>query len=146
MKKKIFFAMVCAIWLCIILACGGGFDATTDARTMTAAENLDTGVTESEQQFFKNQEKSLKLLDEAMSPFRKESDKTSARSQLYDESFAGVFIDENGNLNIGVVQGAVTEQTKKSMNSLRGQVIYRQDAFSYNFLASKLGSDFESDG
>jgi hypothetical protein len=62
MKKKLFLAMLCAIGLCISLACSGDFDAktdtTTDTRVTSSAEKgVDTGVDESEQQFFRNQKK-----------------------------------------------------------------------------------------
>jgi len=141
MKNKLFLTVLCAIGLCLIFAC----NLDNDIATASAKKNLDTIVTESERQFFRNQEKSLSILDEAMSPFIKESDRTSAGNQRYCESFAGVFIDESGNLNIGVVQDAISEKTEISMNSLRGQVIYRQDAYSYNFLARKMDVLFEAD-
>jgi hypothetical protein len=51
MKTKLFFTILCAIELCISMACSGAFDATTDAtsdtRTAFTEKNLDTGVDES---------------------------------------------------------------------------------------------------
>ena len=142
MKNKLFLTMLCAIWLCLIVACGMDFDTTTTP----TAENRDTGVAEDmdlvvatrEQEFFRNQNRSFSIMDEAMRPFRMEPDRASEGGELYNDSFAGRFIDDFGNLTICYVQNSITRQTEDTMNSLRGQVIYRQDAFSYNFLAQIL--------
>ncbi|MCL2042743.1 MAG: leucine-rich repeat protein [Treponema sp.] len=133
MKKKSYMTMVYTVGLCLLMACSVDIDTTT----AHSARNFNTGITESEHQFFRNQEKSLNILDEAMSPFRKGFDEATGMP-VYNESFAGVFIDENGHLNIGIIQDSITEQTEISMNRLRGQVIYRQDDYSYNFLLKKM--------
>ena len=113
MKKKLFLTMLCSIGLCLILACSMDFDTTA-----TTVRDLGNSANESEQQFFKNQNRSFSILDEAMSPFRTEA------SGIYCESFAGVFIDENGNLNIGVVPCAITEQAEIAMTSLINHILY----------------------
>jgi len=134
MKKKQVLTIL-LIWLCIIIACSEDFGITSAELTQNlqlTSENF-YNDNESEQQFFINQKRSFSILDEVMSPFIREFDEKT-ETQIYCDSFAGVFIDEDGNLNIGVVQGAITEQVEISMNSLNGQVIYRYDAFSYNYL------------
>ncbi|MCL2138679.1 MAG: hypothetical protein FWH41_04015 [Treponema sp.] len=144
MKNKLFLTALCAIGLSLILACSMDGDATTApaARELDAgiSEPQDTGIDESDdfsEQFYLNQDRSFSLLDEAMSPFRTEFDETrSEENQLFCESFAGVWIDGNGNLNIGIVQGEISREAEISMNRFREQVTYRYDEFSYNFLAS----------
>ena len=144
MKKKLFLTALCTIGLSLILACRMDIDTTTAsiARNLDGdlVETPDTNETESDdfsEQFYLNQERSLSILDEAMNPFRIAYDpETGEGSNIYNEAFAGVFIDDEGNLNIGVIQGAVTEQIEISINNLRGQVIYRYDSFSYNFLSN----------
>jgi len=142
MKKKVFLTMLCAIGLCLIAACGMDFDTTTEsaAKNLGAgvAGDLDTAIIEREQEFYRNQNRSFSIMDEAMRPFRREPDRASEGGELYNDSFAGRFIDDFGNLTICYVQNSITRQTEDTMNSLRGQVIYRQDAFSYNFLAQIL--------
>ena len=139
MKKRLILSMLCVIGLCLILACGGPIDATTGTATASAAENPDINIDESELQFLRNQSRSFSILEEAMAPFRK-GDDTGEESQIYCDSFAGVYLDDYGRLNIGVVQAFITEQVEISMNSLIGQVIYWQKAFSYNFLAKKMNA------
>jgi len=75
MKKKLFLTMLCAVGLCLTLACRMNYDtATISAAAMPAARSLNADITESaRQKFFRNQDISLSILDEAMSPFRKES-------------------------------------------------------------------------
>ena len=52
MKKRLILSMLYVIGLCLILACGGPIDATAvDKKPTSAAENLDTGADECEQQF-----------------------------------------------------------------------------------------------
>ena len=136
MKNKLFLAAVCSIGLCLVFACSLDFDAssTSAARSVgtNPADGEETGMDfpfdENEQEFFRNQNKSFSIMDEAMNPFRIESDRMdsgeiSIESQLYCDSFAGVFLDENGNLNIAVVQGFVSEQTVISMNALRAAIL-----------------------
>jgi len=97
MKNKLFLTMLCAIGLCLIVACGMDFDTTTES----AAENRDTGVIENpdtevvesaEREFFRNQSRSFSIMDEAMRPFRMEPDRASEGGELYNDSFAGRFI------------------------------------------------------
>ena len=104
MKKKIILIMLCAIGICLISACNTDFDAAQQDITEYVTEyDLDTNFSVSDQQFFRNQNRSFSLLDEAMSPFRKEFNEATER-YLYCEGFSGVWLDEFGHLNIGVVQ------------------------------------------
>jgi len=95
MKKKLVLTMLCAIGLCLIFSCRMDYDtAAISAAAMLAARSLNADITESaRQEFFRNQSKSLSILDEAMSPFKKESSMAArAGRRLFCESFAAVFI------------------------------------------------------
>jgi len=133
MKKKFLFSILSVIGFCLILACNGVFDTitesaarslnTNDVNEQTTIEEFYAGLDEKELMFFRNQSISFSIIDEAMRPFiigyTNKSDETDEEIPIYCESFAGVFIDNDGNLNIGVIQNAVTEQVEISMNLLK---------------------------
>jgi len=101
------------------------YDKTTMSGARSAGTSLIEGeetetdnlvIDENEQEFFRNQSRSFIIMDEAMHPFIKETDGTGSR--FYDDCFAGVFLDDFGNLNIGVVQDAATEQAEYSIKGV----------------------------
>lgn len=64
----------------------------------------------------------MDIYDQAMNSYQ-----TSRKSEIvYDDTFAGVFIDDTGFLNIGV-----TEPTR-GLSNFSGRVKYREFAHSYN--------------
>ena len=65
----------------------------------SVVETLDPNLTESEIRFFRNQSRSFEIMREAMYPFIKRID-VETGVEIYDESFAGVWIDNDGNLTI----------------------------------------------
>ena len=69
------------------------------------------------------------LLRNTMNRYSREalSGETANFGFIYDEQFAGLWYDESGNLNVGVVN----EARSASRNS---EVIYHTRRFSYNFL------------
>lgn len=63
-----------------------------------------------------------------MNPYKIEEDIINDEEKVYNDNFAGVFVDDDGLLNIGYV--GITPN--KSL--LQEQVIYTQRSFSYNYL------------
>jgi len=116
MRYKLILTVLSLISLCFILSCNEIYDSTTEvtARKLDtiamneqiAIDNFYAGFDESDLLFFSNQSRSFSIMAEAMHPFIKEADGTGSR--LYDDCFAGVFLDDFGNLNIGYVQNAIT--------------------------------------
>ena len=142
MKKKVFLAVLCTFMLYMSTTCSMGSDITVSiSRNIgtkdSTAENLDASLSESEQEFFRNQKKSFDILENAVSPFVKGFNATTG-DDIYDDSFAGVWITEDGNLAIGVVKNAISKEIETSINRLQGQVIFRYHAFSYNYLIKKM--------
>ncbi len=52
----------------------------------------------------------------------------------YSDDFAGVFIDDDGILNIGVVADKAQIQSLQTTSELCEQAIYREDTYTYNYL------------
>ena len=78
--------------------------------------------------FFENQNRSIAVYEEAISPYRSISGQGIDEVVVYSDDFAGAFIDDNGFLNIALVQ------SWHSASAFEGQVLYRQYEFSYNYL------------
>jgi len=91
-------------------------------------------------EYFENVNESIRVFDHALSQFREISfvpfsenfEEEEDVSANFDDDFAGVFIDDYGFLNIGVVDFSRTRQ----MQDLNGQVVFRHFTYSYNYLNS----------
>ena len=125
MKKKLILTILCIIGFCLVMACKMDYDKTTMSGARSAGTSLIEGeetetdnlvIDENEQEFFRNQSRSFSIMDEAMRPFIIETDETGSR--LYDDCFAGVFLDDFGNINIGYVQNVITRQVEDSMKGV----------------------------
>ena len=87
------------------------------------------------EQMLENQAMSLGIAESFMQNVRTELADTDGKSRfVYNEDFAGIFLDENGFLNIATV-GSEFSAMAFGANSLEsGQVIHRQFTYSYNHL------------
>ena len=73
-----------------------------------------------------NLARNMAILDDAIATFHEVSNSAEAEN-TYNENFAGVWYDENGNLNIGITTRASRFERHPSVN-------YHVHRFSYNFL------------
>gem|GEM_PF-1426736 len=83
------------------------------------------------EQRLENSARSVEIAGDVMREFRVEvADRGDEIQTVYDDSFAGIFIDSNGILNIAITQGA----RSSIVNQFDGQVVLRQFTYSYNHL------------
>lgn len=74
------------------------------------------------------------LYSRAMDLFSRKVQTDEEETVTYTDDFGGVFIDDDGKLNIGVVSdNAQINKLKKTAN-FDGQVVYKAYAYSYNYL------------
>ena len=79
--------------------------------------------------YSQNVSASVGLYQEAMRPYRTETVGRGGETiAAYSGDFAGVYVDDDGLLNIGIVG------LQRASTGYNGQVIYRSQRFSYNAL------------
>ena len=120
MKKKLILSvfLVAAIFLNIFVGTGFVFVSASES------EKAETIVTD----YYSNVNKSMELYNKAMRQYASNKiQRDGVEINMYHNDFAGVFIDDDGVLNIGLVE-------PKDVLDFAGQVIYRQQIFSYNDL------------
>lgn len=123
MNKKIFSLVLFFVAICVSISIG------TSVSFAYAAEQQVTAEVAIERAYFDNVNKSIGLYEEVLKPYTsKKSTRSSNKNFAYRNDFGGVYIDESGLLNIGVV-GLQNERRE-----FDGQVIYKQHRFSYQYL------------
>lgn len=127
MKKKLLslVVFVIAIYLSVSISTSVAF----------ASEARLTKIEAASVEYFANVNRSVELREQAVSPYiARTAEQDGKKFTVYSDDFAGVFIDEQGFLNIAVVG----EPQQKSRYG--GQVIYKQFAFSYNYLQKVMNA------
>ncbi|MCL2256562.1 MAG: hypothetical protein FWC11_06950 [Firmicutes bacterium] len=143
-KKNKVLSIITVLFLAFLgLTIGIVFTNSSPAITTHAESQNSTNCQYSKiftDEYFDNVNKSIRIFDHALSyfkelnfvPFSENFDEEEDISFDFDDDFAGVFIDDYGFLNIGVVDFSRTRQ----MQDLNGQVVFRHFTYSYNYLNS----------
>ena len=77
-----------------------------------------------------NSDRSIEIANEALSEYRSEIfSMNGAKEYAYSDDYSGVYIDDDGILNVCIVFGS-----QKKGQEFDDQVIYREQRFSYNYL------------
>lgn len=120
MKKKLLSAIFLIVAICLSISIGTGVNYASAESESVQAINVE---------YFANSNRSVAIYNEAISPYKSISIKYNGDEVVsYSEDFAGIFIDDEGFLNIGLVG------SQHSVSNFNGQVIYKQYIFSYNYL------------
>lgn len=123
MKKKLLGFIFLAIAICLSVFSGTSISFAS-ASELSKGEKMET-----ETVYFSNVNKSIEIYDDAISPFRSVTRMCNVEEDVtYSDDYAGIFIDENGLLNIGVV--GLPQTTSK----YSGQALYCPQKYSYNYL------------
>ena len=124
-KIKILSLILIVTLLCVgLLAVGITHFSTNYASQVESTEMFS-------EQRIANSVRSVEIFGNIMQDIRTEVIRDNGETQfLYDDNFAGIFIDEKGILNIAVVAGGLQSHAIRPC----GQVIYRQFTYSYNHL------------
>lgn len=119
MKKRLFALAIFAIAICVSVFFGTGI---TSAFATDNTESISVS-------YFENSNKSVAVYDNVMSSYKRIVKESNGKEiTTYSNNFGGVFIDNDGFLNIGLVG------SQESTLNFNGQVKYRQYAFTYNYL------------
>jgi hypothetical protein len=85
-------------------------------------------------EYFRNINRSIEIYDQVMSSYVTATAKYGEiERSVYSDNFAGVWLDEQGFLIIGIVAGDEQIRTLQNENKYNGQAVYKRQAFSYNF-------------
>ena len=130
-KRKLLYAMLVGIALIMALLLSAL--PTSESKAIAIVEEKLSNPSNSTYQGRVKQSKFLH------SQFRKEylikRIKSNDREiDVFKDEYAGMYIDDNGFLNIGVVNSESAKLNKKASKMNNGNVIYRDFDFSYNFL------------
>lgn len=112
-----------------------GFIISFSTNTIYASE-VESAVVESySEEYFSNVNQSVELREQVLNPYIVGNAEYNGKEfTVYSDDFAGVYIDNQGILNIAVISGL--QQT-----SLYGeQVLYKQVTFSYNYLQKVMNA------
>ena len=86
-------------------------------------------------QFLRNSERGVAVLEYAMQPFRTlQNENDSIHIHEYSDNFAGKFIDDEGVLNIALVQNDTQNLPRNVFSSFNGAVRYTPQRYSFNHL------------
>jgi|GEM_PF-6393502 len=131
-KKRLSIILIAVLALMGLLVAGMMHLSTT---TLVYASQLSNEEMIVEQRF-ENQTRSIEMAEIFMQAIRTESaDNNGVRRFVYDDNFAGVFLDENGTLTIATVSAGF-DAMSFTTSRLDGQVIHQQFTYSYNHLLS----------
>jgi len=120
MKRKLLSIVFSVVAICLSVSSGIGFTYTS------AAEGTNVDVEIFSAQYYENVNKTIDVYEKAMAPYLTRSIKNGMEEVSYSDDFAGVFIDKQGFLNIGVI---LSDSQVKSLNNSRsysGQVLYKK--------------------
>jgi len=121
--------MLTAILACIAIMCIGALLLSTNYYAY-AYQTSESAEVFSEQRLA-NSARSIEIAETVMQEFRFEvADRGDETQIVYDDNFAGIFIDDEGLLNIAVVDGA----RSSIANQFDGQVIVQHFIYSHNHL------------
>lgn len=112
-----------------------GFIISFSTNTIYASE-VESAVVESySEEYFSNVNQSVEFREQVLNPYIVGNAEYNGKEfTVYSDDFAGVYIDNQGILNIAVISGL--QQT-----SLYGeQVLYKQVTFSYNYLQKVMNA------
>jgi len=126
MKKKLPLLAIglayAVVSLGLLLGGGAGAAQTVNAETASA-------------EYYGNVSRSAGLYEQAVSPYiTKAAEPDGKEITVYSGDYGGVFIDEQGLLNIGVVASDAQIRALQEASRFGGQVLYRRYAFAYNEL------------
>ena len=121
-KKLVLLSFIAIVMLLVITTCANIISGSAYARF----ENVDLGETE----YYHNVKHSVDLYENVINQYKIKTTKFVDREiTVYSEDYAGVFIDEQGILNIGIV-GDNAKINRKQLSSPYGnKVIFKQDIF-----------------
>lgn len=120
MNKKLLILTLCVIAICAVIA-GITFASTTE---FANAESISV-------EYNQNNSKSIAIYKDAIIPYKNVTKNCNGEEVVtYSEDFAGVFIDDEGFLTIGLTD------LQKSGSTYDGQVKYKTCDFTYNYLES----------
>lgn len=123
MKKKLLTLALCVIAICFSLSIV--FSAGVTFASAAESTNTESKLFE----YYENINRSVAVYNNAISPYKSiAKDLNGEENVTYSDDFAGVFIDDEGLLNIGLV-GSI-----QSASRFNGQVKYKQCEFTYNYL------------
>ncbi|MCL2234165.1 MAG: hypothetical protein FWC11_03605 [Firmicutes bacterium] len=97
----------------------------------------------SREQFLKNSERGMAVLDYAMAPFKNDSiqkmfsnfrENSEISQNIHNDSFAGKFIDDNGILNIAITENSPLLNSRNTLSNFDGAVLHRVKTHSFNHL------------
>ena len=125
--------ILCALCLCLvsmaILFSNNRYMAYASANEISISSELFIN------ERLQNENRSLSLHNQLMPNFRSEVlDANGCRGFVYDDDFAGAFIDTQGILNIGIVSNSNISKTMQNSFGLDGQAVFRDFTYSYNHL------------
>lgn len=124
--RKLLSLMLLVTAVCLSLSAG------MKSFTVLAAEYAESGYIAAE--YYDNVNKSLNVYDMAMKLYTTKTPDCGGAGDttVYSDNFGGIYIDNKGLLNIGVVG---LQKIKKDFDN---QVIYKPQKFSYNYLSKIL--------
>jgi uncharacterized repeat protein (TIGR02543 family) len=103
-----------------------------------------TRPADSSDDYLSNVNRSLALYDKVINSYIVEKTYSKERELItYSEDFAGVFIDEQGILNLGVISAQKEINKLQTQSQYAGQIIYKQFTYPYNYL-QKIMSGIEA--
>ena len=132
-KRNIAMVILLAMLICVAMLGVGVVHFSTTSNAYAAEFNR---VEMHSEQRVANSARSVEIFAEVMPSLRTEVTNVGGESEfIYDDNFAGIFIDENGILNIATVASGFSTMSF-SANQFGEQVIQRHFTYSYNHLLS----------
>ncbi|MCL2847975.1 MAG: S1 family peptidase [Firmicutes bacterium] len=129
-KKLSTFMLVLALICNMVLGTGMLYSPTANYAYANQLESIE----ELSQEQLDASARSLEISGEFFQKIRAEiTTETGEKQMLYDDNFAGIFIDKNGILNIATIADG-TRVMQSSISQFGEQVIHKQFTYSYNHL------------